>query len=158
MQLPILGKVKAAEHTTQELERKLTTLLADGYLKRPQVTVTVAEFGSQKVFVTGEVQRPGQYALKADRTLLVLLSDIGPLSPNAGHEVLIVRPPAGGFAATTVGGGGQSATAATTPLGPEFPAEAGNVAATGEGKAANAATAIAKPPPARPRPRPRPRS
>ena len=28
--LPILGKVKAAEHTLPELERKLTTLLADG--------------------------------------------------------------------------------------------------------------------------------
>src|SRR5512144_686392 len=42
---PILGKIKAAEHTPQELERKLTTLLADGYLKRPLVTVSVAEFG-----------------------------------------------------------------------------------------------------------------
>jgi polysaccharide export outer membrane protein len=91
---PILGKVKAADHTTLELERKLTTLLADGYLKRPQVTVMVAEYGSQKVFVTGEVQRPGPYALKADRTLLALLGDLGPLGPDVGHEVLVVRPPA----------------------------------------------------------------
>jgi polysaccharide export outer membrane protein len=91
---PILGKVKAADHTLPELERKLTTLLADGYLKRPQVAVSVAEYGSQKVFVTGEVQKPGQYALKTDRSLLVLLGDIGPLTPNAGHEVVVVRPPA----------------------------------------------------------------
>jgi polysaccharide export outer membrane protein len=90
---PILGKVKASEHTTLELERKLTTLLADGYLKRPQVTVTIAEYGSQKVFVAGEVQRPGAYPLKADRSLLALLSDIGPLGPNAGHEVIVIRPP-----------------------------------------------------------------
>ena len=93
---PILGKVKASENTTLELERKLTILLADGILKRPQVTVTVGEYGSQKVFVTGEVQRPGQYALKADRTLLVLLGDVGPLGSNVGHEVIVVRPPAGG--------------------------------------------------------------
>lgn len=93
--LPILGKVKASEHTTLELERKLTTLLVDGqFLKRPQVTVTVAEFGSQKVFVAGEVQKPGQYALRAERTLLVLLGDIGPLGANSGHEVVVVRPPA----------------------------------------------------------------
>ncbi len=92
---PILGKVKASENTTLELERKLTILLADGILKRPQVTVTVAEYGSQKVFVTGEVQRPGQYALKADRTLLALLGDVGALGPNVGHEVIVVRPPAG---------------------------------------------------------------
>ncbi len=97
---PILGKVKASETTTLELERKLTVLLADGILKRPQVTVTVAEYGSQKVFVTGEVQRPGQYPLKADRTLLVLLGDIGQLGSNVGHEVIVVRPPAGAATAT----------------------------------------------------------
>jgi polysaccharide export outer membrane protein len=91
---PILGKIKAAQHTTLELERKLTTLLADGILKRPQVTVSIAEYGSQRVFVTGEVQRPGRYPLKADRTLLALLGDIGALGANVGHEVIVVRPPA----------------------------------------------------------------
>jgi polysaccharide export outer membrane protein len=93
--LPILGKVKASETTTLELERKLTVLLADGILKRPQVTVTVGEYGSQRVFVTGEVQRPGQYSLKADRSLLALLGDVGALGSNVGHEVIVVRPPSG---------------------------------------------------------------
>ena len=96
---PILGKIKASGNTTLELERKITVLLADGILKRPQVTVTVGEYGSQKVFVTGEVLRPGQYSLKADRSLLALLGDVGALGPNAGHEVIVVRPPAGGAAA-----------------------------------------------------------
>jgi polysaccharide export outer membrane protein len=115
LNLPILGKVKAAELTPLELERKLTTLLSDGYLKRPQVTVTVGEYGSQKVFVTGEVQKPGQYALKTDRTLLALLGDIGALGPNVGHEVIVVRPPVGAAAA---------GKGAASVLGPEFPAEA----------------------------------
>jgi polysaccharide biosynthesis/export protein len=97
---PILGKVKASENTALELERKLTILLADGILKRPQVTVSVAEYGSQKVFVAGEVPRPGQYALKAERTLLALLGDVGALGPNVGHEVIVVRPPGGTAAAT----------------------------------------------------------
>ena len=97
---PILGKVKASETTTLELERKLTVLLADGILKRPQVTVTVGDYGSQKVFVTGEVQRPGQYSLKADRSLLALLGDVGALGSNVGHEVIVVRPPAGAPTAT----------------------------------------------------------
>ncbi len=95
LSFPILGKVKASENTTLEVERKISILLADGILKRPQVTVTVAEYGSQKVFVTGEVQRPGQYPLKSDRTLLALLGDVGGLGPNVGHEVIVVRPPAG---------------------------------------------------------------
>jgi polysaccharide export outer membrane protein len=120
---PILGKVKASANTTLELERKLTILLADGILRRPQVTVTVAEYGSQKVFVTGEVQRPGQYPLKSDRTLLVLLGDVGGLGPNVGHEVIVVRPPAGG-AATAPVGGPPSLGASAPDDAALFPAEA----------------------------------
>jgi polysaccharide export outer membrane protein len=121
---PVLGKIKAAEHTPGDLERKLTTLLADGYLKRPQVTVAISEFGSQKVYVTGEVQKPGQYSLKTDRTLLALLGDVGALGPNVGHEVIVVRPPAGAAAPPP----------AVSPLGPEFPAEANAAAPTDAGK------------------------
>ena len=111
---PILGKIKASQLTTVELERKLTRLFVDGnYLRRPQVSVTVSDFGSQKVFVMGEVQRPGQYSLKADRSLLTLLGDIGPLGSNTGHEVIVIRPPV--------------PTPPPPPppsaLGPEFPAE-----------------------------------
>lgn len=92
---PVLGKIKASEHSAKELERKLTTLLADGYVRRPQVTVAVQEYKSQRVFVTGEVARPGPYALRSDRSLLAFLSDLGPLSANAGHEVVVIRPPLG---------------------------------------------------------------
>ncbi|MBN2371215.1 MAG: polysaccharide biosynthesis/export family protein [Vicinamibacteria bacterium] len=91
--LPILGKIKASQMTTRELERKITTLLADGYLKRPEVSLAVKEYRSQRVFVMGEVQRPGPYPLKTDRSLLALLGDVGTLSPNAGHEVVVIRPP-----------------------------------------------------------------
>src|SRR5262245_7387078 len=90
---PVLGKVKAAGLSTQQLERKLVTLLADGYLKRPEVTVAVKEFRSQRVFVTGELSRPGPYSLKGDRTLLSLIADIGALGNDVGHEVVVIRPP-----------------------------------------------------------------
>jgi polysaccharide export outer membrane protein len=92
--LPVLGKVKASELTTDELQRKLTTLLADGYLRSPQVSVAVKEFKSQRVFVTGAVARPGPYALKSDRSLLALLGDIGGPGPDAGHEVIVIHAPA----------------------------------------------------------------
>lgn len=92
---PLLGKLKASGHTAPALERKLTTLLADGYLKRPQVTVAIKEYGSQKVFVTGEVVKAGFVALKGDRSLFGLLSELGALGPNAGHEIVVIRPPLG---------------------------------------------------------------
>jgi polysaccharide export outer membrane protein len=117
LQLPVLGKVKASEHSARELERKLTTLLADGYIKRPQVSVTVQEYKSQRVFATGEVSRPGPYALRSDRSLLAFLSDLGPLTTNAGHEVVVIRPPGG-------------AASGLTPLTP--PVEGGGLAVAGQ--------------------------
>jgi polysaccharide export outer membrane protein len=93
LNLPILGRVKASGMTAPALEKKLVTLLADGFLKRPQVTVSVKEFRSQRVYVTGELSKPGAYPLKGDRTLLTLLEDLGGLGTEVGHEVIIIRPP-----------------------------------------------------------------
>jgi polysaccharide export outer membrane protein len=90
---PLLGKVKASGLTTQALEKKLVTLLSDGYLKRPEVNIAIKEANSQRVFVTGEVGKPGPYSLKGDRTLMTLMTDLGGLQQDAGHEAVIVRPP-----------------------------------------------------------------
>jgi polysaccharide biosynthesis/export protein len=116
--LPLLGKVKAADLSPQELERKLTTLLADGYLKRPQVSLSMKEYQSQRVVVTGEVARPGPYPLKADRTLLALLGDIGGPGPNAGHEVVIYRATAASEAAPTSPPGEIPTDAEAAPAAP----------------------------------------
>jgi polysaccharide biosynthesis/export protein len=56
---PFLGKVKASALSPAELERKLVTLLSDGYLRRPQVSVFVKQYRSQRVHVIGEVKNPG---------------------------------------------------------------------------------------------------
>ena len=93
MVYPFVGRVKTAGLSALEIERKLATLLADGYLKRPQVSVTVKQFRSHRVFVTGEAARPGPYGLRPDRMLSSLLQDIGELTPQAGHEILIIRAP-----------------------------------------------------------------
>jgi polysaccharide export outer membrane protein len=88
---PLIGRVKAADLTPKELERKITTLLAQGFVRNPQVTVSVQEYRSKTVFVVGEVSRPGSYSLSGRMTVLELLSKAGPTSA-AGVEVVIVRP------------------------------------------------------------------
>ena len=93
MVYPFVGRVKAAGLSALEIERKLATLLSDGYLKRPQLSVAVKQFRSHRVFVTGEAARPGPYGLRPDRMLSSLLQDIGDLTPQAGHEILIIRAP-----------------------------------------------------------------
>ena len=121
---PFLGRVKASGMSPPEVERKLTTLLSEGYLRKPRVSVTVKEFGSQVVFVTGEFQKPGPYSLGADPSLLALLTAVGDVTPSAGHEVVVVRPPAPGLEALGAGDGTEEAPAADAgrpPLPGEVP-------------------------------------
>jgi protein involved in polysaccharide export with SLBB domain len=61
----------------------------------PQVTVVVQEYRSQKVFVLGEVEKPGTYALtsQTQATLLDILSQAGGPSKTAGRQIIVVRFP-----------------------------------------------------------------
>lgn len=94
VELPFVGVLQAEGLAPQQFGAALEARLADGFLKRPQVAVSVVESQKRRVFVTGEVRRPGPYSLKGGPSLLRLLRDIGELTPDVGHEVLVVRPPA----------------------------------------------------------------
>lgn len=96
---PLLGRVQVSGLGPAELAKKLQSLLGAGFIKRPEVSVRVKEYRSRPVLVIGEVARPGVFALKGDRALLTILSEAGGLSSNAGHEVVIARPPEGREAA-----------------------------------------------------------
>jgi polysaccharide export outer membrane protein len=93
MQFPFLGRVKASGMSAAELERKLTTLLSDGYIRKPHVSIDIKEYHSRRVFVTGEVGKPGAYGLHPEASLLALLGEIGDLTANAGHEIIVIRAP-----------------------------------------------------------------
>jgi polysaccharide export outer membrane protein len=95
---PLIGRVKAAGLTLREFEDTLTKGLADGYLKNPQVSVTIGEYKSQRVFVMGEVRAPGAYQLTGDMTIIEALAKAGGTTQAAAEDVLIVRPNAGATA------------------------------------------------------------
>ena len=58
-QFPLIGDVKVAGLTPSAVETLLRDLLGKDYLVNPQVSVSVQEFRSQRVFVLGEVEKPG---------------------------------------------------------------------------------------------------
>ena len=89
---PFLGRVRAGGRTVGELAEVIKARLADGYLRRPQVTVEVDPFRSQNVFVMGEVRTPGKYVLSGPVTLLDALARAGATTDAAGPEVLILHP------------------------------------------------------------------
>jgi len=65
---PLVGKVKAAGQTVQQLEADLRNRL-DKYLNSPVVSVTVADAANEKVSIEGEVKTPGVYKLIGRTTL-----------------------------------------------------------------------------------------
>ena len=60
---PLVGAIDCRGLTTEEIAASLRTKLADGYLMNPQVSIDVAEYNSQRVFVVGEVRTPGSVPL-----------------------------------------------------------------------------------------------
>jgi len=88
---PLIGELPVAGRTPRDIEGAIAQRLADGFLKNPQVSVRVAEFRSQRVFVMGEVGQPGPVALTGSLTLLEAVAKAGGLSKTAGTELIVLR-------------------------------------------------------------------
>ncbi len=89
---PLIGKVYAEGLTVFELENLVRARLADGFISDPQVTIGMSKYQSRKVFLLGEVKRPGSYVLKRETHILELISEAGGLTDEAGRMIKIVRP------------------------------------------------------------------
>jgi len=89
---PLIGRVRAAGLTVRQLETQVAKLLDKDYIVNPQVTVSVSEYKSKKVFILGEITKPGAYYLSKTDTLLEIISEAGGVTANAGREIMIVRP------------------------------------------------------------------
>src|SRR5262245_36554249 len=74
--LPLLNDVQAAGLTAMELANNITEGLKK-FINNPQVTVTVTEINSRRVYVTGEVTKPGAFALLPNMTALQALTSAG---------------------------------------------------------------------------------
>jgi len=74
--LPLLNDVQAAGMTAMQLAGSLRESLSK-YLTNPQVTVTVTEINSRRVYITGEVTRAGAIPLLPNMTVLQALSSAG---------------------------------------------------------------------------------
>ncbi len=69
LSLPLAGEIKAAGLTPEELSRETARKLGQ-FIKDPRVSIMVIGFGSQRILVLGEVERPGIYNLTKPLTAL----------------------------------------------------------------------------------------
>jgi len=74
--LPLLNDVQAAGLTPMQLSQRITEGLKK-FVADPQVTVLVAHINSQRIYILGEVNQAGAFALLPGMTVLEALSSGG---------------------------------------------------------------------------------
>jgi polysaccharide export outer membrane protein len=93
--LPLLNDVQATGLSPSELSNVISEGLKK-YMNNPQVTVTVLEINSKRVYVTGEVKRPGEFPLLPNMTILQALTHSGGFTPFARTKGIYVLRNEGG--------------------------------------------------------------
>ncbi len=101
--LATTGELEVAGLTPTDLE-KLVAERSATHLRNPEVAVIVTHLGEQRVYVGGEVLRPGYVALRTDMTPLQAVLQSGGFRTTAKLEsVLLMTPGADGkFSAARV--------------------------------------------------------
>jgi polysaccharide export outer membrane protein len=93
--LPLLNDVDAAGLTPEQLRAKLMEA-ASKFVTEPNATVVVKEIKSRKVFITGNVAKPGPYPLNGDMTVLQLVAVAGGLLEYAdAKNIMVMRNESG---------------------------------------------------------------
>jgi polysaccharide export outer membrane protein len=87
--LPLVNDVQASGLTTTQLAAKIAEGLKK-YITSPQVTVGVTEINSRKIFVSGEVTRPGAFPLLPNMTVLQALSSAGGFTQFAREKKIYI--------------------------------------------------------------------
>jgi polysaccharide export outer membrane protein len=80
--VPLIGDLRVAGLTTPDIARRMKTVLGRDYYVNPQVLVLVREFGG-RVYMLGEVRRPGIYPMGESVTLMTVVETAGGLTDFA---------------------------------------------------------------------------
>ena len=86
--VPLIGQVQVQGMTAVELEEKLSQLFADGYLKKPAITVSIVEY--RQFYINGEVKKPGGYSYRDGLTIERAVALAGGFSERASKEKITI--------------------------------------------------------------------
>jgi polysaccharide export outer membrane protein len=87
--LPLIGDMAAAGLRPDALKAQIEEAAAR-FLTEPNASVVVRAINSRKVFITGEIVKPGEYPLTAPRTVMQLIALAGGLNEYADANNIIV--------------------------------------------------------------------
>ena len=83
---PLCKQVVVSGLTANGAAEKLRDCLSKGFLRNPQVSVLVKEFNSRKVFVFGEVQKPGTFPFEDGMSVVQALTLAGGFTKQAAQN------------------------------------------------------------------------
>jgi polysaccharide export outer membrane protein len=87
--LPLIGDVQASGLTPERLADQLKQGLSN-YINSPDVTVSLQNVNSKKFYITGEVNRPGEYILAIPTRVFDALSNAGGFRDFANKKKIII--------------------------------------------------------------------
>ena len=90
--LPATGEIAVVGMTPSELEQ-LIIERSSAHLRNPEVSVIVTKLGEQRVYIGGEVTRPGYVVLAADMTPLQAVLQCGGFKKSAKLESVLLLTP-----------------------------------------------------------------
>lgn len=88
--LPLAGEVDAAGRTPTELQTNVTRALQP-FIRDTKVAVLVREINANRVFVMGEVARPGGFPLRGPMSVMQAIAVAGGRTEFAKDEVVWLR-------------------------------------------------------------------
>ena len=89
--IPVINEVVAMGLTPEQLRQTLMSA-AERYVEDPNVSVVVKEIKSRRVFIMGQIGKPGPYLLMGPTTVMQLIALAGGLQEFAKEkEIVILR-------------------------------------------------------------------
>ena len=90
--LPLVGRVHVAGMSASAAQDLIAKKLQDGgFVRDPQVLITIKDYSSEGVSVLGEVQKPGTYSILSARRLYDAIQAAGGLTQRAGTDVVVTH-------------------------------------------------------------------
>ncbi len=69
--LPLINAVKVSGLTVQEAQSQIKALYEKDYLVKADVTIFISEYSPQRVYVIGQVNRPGEVIFPPEETMTI---------------------------------------------------------------------------------------
>jgi len=88
---PLAGELVAAGRTVAQIQQEITNKLKP-YIPEPVVTATVTDIEGNRIYVIGQVTKPGSFVMNPRLNVVQALSLAGGMTPFASvNDILVLR-------------------------------------------------------------------